>query len=95
MLPVTFSCANSTLGPPPGDTLTDCGSLPVQRTFEDGQPVFNSRWRMSDEERAHIAAGGDIELTIWGTGHPPVAVNVVDAEAPQEAPDEVGSTTDG
>lgn len=55
----------------------DGGDLPCQRAEEDGNPVTNSAWELSADERALVAAGAQVELTIWGPGHPPVAVTVV------------------
>lgn len=43
-----------------------------------GQPVICSLWVPSDEEREQIAGGGNVELLVWGTGTPPVAVSVTD-----------------
>lgn len=48
----------------------------VERDRVDGQPLIVSVWDLTDDERAAIAAGGTIELTVWGTGHPPVALGV-------------------
>jgi hypothetical protein len=41
---------------------------------EGGQVVVVSTWELTDAERAEIAAGANVELVIWGAGHPPVAV---------------------
>lgn len=51
----------------------------VERTFhaEDGAPLLISTWELSDDDRAAIAAGGTVELIVWGEGHPPVAMQVV------------------
>jgi hypothetical protein len=45
---------------------------------QDGSPLIRSTWVPTDEERARIAAGENIELIVWGEGHPPVAMGVVD-----------------
>lgn len=50
----------------------------VERTHhsETFDPLLISTWEPTDEERAAIAAGGTIELIVWGAGHPPVALSV-------------------
>lgn len=39
-------------------------------------PTITSTWELDDAEREQIAAGGTLDLTIWGTGHPPVALAI-------------------
>jgi hypothetical protein len=41
-----------------------------------GNGTIESAWYPSDEEKAAIAAGRPVILTIWGGAHPPVSVNV-------------------
>lgn len=51
-------------------------------------PALGSVWVPTDEERQAIADGENIELIVWGTGHPPVAMRTTDVEigrAPDEA----------
>jgi hypothetical protein len=49
-------------------------TLPVVRT-PDGK--FISRWTLTPEERAEVAAGADVYLTVWaGRQQPPVQVTV-------------------
>jgi hypothetical protein len=43
----------------------------------DGSPLVRSCWVPDDEERKAIADGANIELIVWGAGHPPVAMGVV------------------
>jgi hypothetical protein len=43
---------------------------------EDSGPAIGSTWEPTDEERAAIAAGANIELVIWGTAQPPVALRL-------------------
>jgi len=43
---------------------------------EDGGPCIGSTWVPTDEERQRIADGTNIELVVWGEGHPPVAVRL-------------------
>lgn len=45
---------------------------------DQGGPCIGSTWELTDDERAAIAAGANIELIVWGTGHPPVAVRTCD-----------------
>jgi hypothetical protein len=44
----------------------------------EGNNVIRSTWVPTDEERQRIADGSNIELLVWGTGHPPVTMDVVD-----------------
>lgn len=44
----------------------------------EGHPVLVSVWELSDEERARIAAGDNIQLLVWGPGHPPVQLATTD-----------------
>jgi hypothetical protein len=44
---------------------------------EDGSPLVRSCWVPTDEERQAIAEGANVELVVWGLGHPPVAMGVV------------------
>ena len=47
----------------------------LERTEDDhGNTVLVSTWEPSAEERAAIAEGANIELRVWGGGHPPVAI---------------------
>jgi hypothetical protein len=56
---------------------TEENDLPVERYIEeDGSVLLASVWELTDEERKWIAEGGRIRLTVWGTGHPPVAFHV-------------------
>lgn len=43
---------------------------------ELGNPLVVSVWEPTDEERAALAAGGTVELCVWGTGTPPVLITV-------------------
>lgn len=72
MKPADFPLANVTLQPPEG--MSDCVPLPVCAT--DG--TITSIWEPTDEERAAIAAGGRIALTVWGNAHPPVGIGVTE-----------------
>lgn len=39
-----------------------------------GNPVICSTWEPTAKERAAIAAGANVELSVWGSAMPPVAV---------------------
>jgi hypothetical protein len=41
-------------------------------------PLLRSTWEPSDLERRAIALGQNVELIVFGTGHPPVAMRAVD-----------------
>jgi hypothetical protein len=57
---------------------TEDNDLWVRRDIEDGEPTITSVWEPTAEERAAIAAGANIELTVWGMGTPPVALRPTD-----------------
>lgn len=78
MKPITTKVTNDTFALAGAGPEAD---LPVERTTEDRQPVINSVWEPSAEERARIAAGENVELSVWGQGHPPVAVSVTPLSA--------------
>lgn len=42
----------------------------------DGVPIIRSVWVPTEEERLALAAGAAVELVLWGTVQPPVAMNV-------------------
>jgi hypothetical protein len=68
---------------------TEDNDLWVQRMIEDALPVLRSVWQPTDEERAAIANGANIELRVWGQGTPPLAVSTTDEQLgrkPPEAP---------
>lgn len=37
---------------------------------------FETVWEPTDEERQAIAGGANVQLLVWGSGHPPVAMAV-------------------
>jgi hypothetical protein len=57
---------------------------------EDGSALICSTWVPTDEERELIAAGANVELMVWGTGTPPVAMRLDDSPLgrPPEVPSE-------
>jgi hypothetical protein len=76
MSPIKTASTNMVYMPPPG--MTDCDPLPVRRT-PDGRTV--SVWKLTDDERARIASGENIELHVWQQPPPPVGITLTpDAE---------------
>jgi hypothetical protein len=73
MKPIPFAQSNKTLGPPPGMTNEECGSLPI---YNDGVYCV-SCWQMSWRERLSALFFGKVWLHVMG-GHtqPPVAIDV-------------------
>ena len=45
-------------------------------TFGDGTPAMATAWQPTPEEVARIAAGAPIYLTLLGSAHPPVLLEV-------------------
>jgi hypothetical protein len=43
---------------------------------DEGGPVIGSTWELSDTERAAIASGANVELLVWGSAQPPVALRL-------------------
>lgn len=60
-------------------------------TAEDGGPAIGSTWQLTDEERAAIADGANVELLVFGTEHPPVTMRLSDYQLGKPPPEE----TDG
>jgi hypothetical protein len=55
---------------------TEDNDLWVTIRHPEGEgPVVCSVWEPTDEERARIAAGENVRLSVWG-GQPPVAIDV-------------------
>lgn len=78
MKPVDFEQSNLSMRPPEGWTEEQCGVLPVCHVrvpVEDSVVNgFVSCWQPTDQERADIAAGKPVWLTVLGEGQPPVNV---------------------
>jgi hypothetical protein len=75
MNPGTFEQANKTFVKP--DSMTDEECSPLETWIGNDAnnfPVIISKWTPTEEERAIIAAGGDVWLHIYGQGMPPVYV---------------------
>ena len=51
-------------------------ALPICRGSTDGQPWIESVWELDEDERLALAAGGTIELRVWGSRTPPVSLAV-------------------
>jgi hypothetical protein len=64
---------------------TEDNDLWLRRDVEDRYPVLVSVWELSKEERAAIAAGHNVELTVWGSGTPPVRLRTTDEPLGKEA----------
>jgi hypothetical protein len=59
---------------------TEDSDLWLQRASDaNGLTVLASTWEISDEDRAAIAAGANVELVVWGDEHPPVALQTTNA----------------
>jgi hypothetical protein len=43
---------------------------------ESGDHIFLSVWEPDEEQRRAIAEGANVQLLIWGSGHPPVSVGI-------------------
>lgn len=43
---------------------------------DDTPPALGSTWELNEDDRAAIAAGANLELVVWGTGHPPVTLRI-------------------
>lgn len=54
-----------------------CNALPVTHIrYEDGTPAIVSWWMPTEQERALIAYGHPIMLTLLSNTHPPVKIEV-------------------
>lgn len=78
MKPGRITGASVALGKPRGwdeEKEGPCDALWVRdrNGGDDGQ--LESAWFPTDEEKAAIAAGRPVILTVWGRGHPPVSLN--------------------
>jgi hypothetical protein len=69
MKPIKFKEQNFTLGKPPNMSDNECMSLPC---FRDGNQVI-SKWKLSEEEKAHVAEHGFIWISVLGGwSQPPI-----------------------
>lgn len=81
MRPSDFEGSNAVYRAPAGISKEDCGDLPILRNG----PLMTSCWIPDDHERAQIAAGGPIFLTVFGSGHPMVSLGT-DVPSTSDAP---------
>lgn len=56
--------------------------LPIVDTVFGDSPAMVSEWVPSDEERASIAGGKNIFLSVLGTSHPPVLLAIENDRCP-------------
>jgi hypothetical protein len=78
MKPVELQNPDVVLLPPPD--MPECGTLTAVKFDEGGSRGFVSVWQPSPDELRALVQGGCVTLAIVGTGHPPVAVGVQDAQ---------------
>ena len=70
---------NSVLGAPPNTTIEQCSALPITRIeYGDGTQAVASYWRPSAEELKLLQQGALVCLTILGTTHAPLKIEVSD-----------------
>jgi hypothetical protein len=75
MTPGEIPFATRALGAPAGwdgHRHGDCQVLPIR----DRDGYMQSAWYPTEEEIALLVLGKPVVLTVWGTSHPPVSVNV-------------------
>lgn len=72
LTPMKTPHSNSVLKGPPG---TDVGDLDCELgPDDDGYMVTASAWDLTSEQRAKLAAGGHIRLSVWQHPIPPLAM---------------------
>lgn len=60
---------------------TDENDLPIEKTHDaDENEILVSTWEVTPQEAQQIVKGKRIELVIWGTEHPAVALKVEEDE---------------
>ena len=52
--------------------------------YATGQPAMITLWQPTPAELASLVAGGNVQLTILGSAHPPVLIEVVPDAARDE-----------
>lgn len=69
---------NRVLGAPNGwdQQQIECGALPITQVSVEGTTAMVSFWRPSDDELKALNAGASLRLWVYGTAHPPVALDV-------------------
>jgi hypothetical protein len=79
MTPGKIDGATRTLGAPVNwnaERDGECRPLEIRDSAVPGLEFMESAWYPTDEEKAAIAAGRPVILTVFSTRHPPVAVTV-------------------
>lgn len=80
---IKHSSCNAQLGPPPGVSDADCGTLPTKRWRMPGWgPVETSFWKPSEADLAALNAGGSVAVNLHvGPGqHPMMSTQVYAAD---------------
>ncbi|WP_374374422.1 hypothetical protein [Dongia sp.] len=84
MTPREFVGQNCLLQPPLGHNESNpdirCGALPIMRQQLQDGPAMISVWKPTEDELAQLNAGHAVRLVVYGTGHPPVWIDVAEAE---------------
>jgi hypothetical protein len=79
MIPVVIEGYTRVLGAPFGwtpETSGPCGALAIRDGMNGDMPNMMSSWEPTPEELAALNAGAKVELSVIGSGHPPVWVSV-------------------
>lgn len=50
--------------------------LPIRDEQSEEGNVMISEWALTDEEIARLKSGGTLLLSVYGTGHPPVKLEI-------------------
>lgn len=80
---VELDICNHAFGAPPGHE-GSTGTLPVRvEDDEEYGQVIRSYWKLTPEELGELARGGHVCLSIYGGGHPPVALAIVTEADPR------------
>lgn len=72
MNPTKAEDANAVMKAPPDEP--DVQDLPIRLEYIMGQRVATSTWQPDEEERARLAAGAPVKLSIYGEIHPPLLI---------------------
>lgn len=75
MKPTKPSNSNFCYTAPPG--MDNCEDLHVRVDVQDGLRIISSLWELTPEERAAIAKGANVQLNVYGEGHPVVSMQTV------------------
>jgi hypothetical protein len=73
MQPTNFDQSNIILSPPPG--MENCDSIFAYHGLDSyGDPIFITKWKLTQEEIDHLLSGKGVYLYVWGHGLPPVSL---------------------